>query len=950
MTTRTASARSLLTLALLVVPIVAANAQKEQSPDEGAVIPGRVIVKVDPTLFASGLTPHTIEAACADAKVRRIHSWLRPEILSFHRPLFRTTERTASLESSLRRIQVVEYDGGLDPRQIARRLSRISGVEYAEPQYRRQLLYMPNDLRISAQWYLQRTGAFEAWDIQRGDSEIVVGMVDAGIEADHPDLVDAIWHNPGETGGGKATNGVDDDGNGFIDDTWGWDFSGPDGMTPDNDPDNRNQNHGTLTAGCVAATGDNNIGIAGIAYGVKVMAVKVTDDAPSSTLSHEPEGILYAAKMGAKVINCSFGGPGKSRSEAELVRVVQEAYDAVIVAACGNNGMDQLYYPASYPGVISVAWTQENDDRSSLSNYGYRVDLSAPGENILSTGSGDYIYDSGTSYSAPLVSGAAALIRLKWPEMDRATVSELLRASTDDNRGSMGPQYADKMGAGRLNVGTAMQFGTSVQSARLASWEIIEEQPDGFIEPGESIRIHASVRNFLADAATVVVVVAPVDPVSVTIAGPRLDLGRMTSGETRSSPDTVFSITVPPTMPMNSSIVLRFTTATPDRANDQFIAIPIAPTWRTTDNNDIALTFNSTGNLGYNGINRAEGDGMSYRTQSNLLYHGGVMAALDSAHISDVVRRGRTSSGVNDGFHFTERYGLAFLPDSSVETGEAQFTDFHRPVDSMVGLEVRMRTYQYKRDDARNFVIVRYRLTNPGTGPVQNLHFGLYLDFDVSSGGGSDRIVWDSTHALGLVYDSRISNSTYVGATLLSAGEPLFYGADNTIENVVRDFTFGAKWKMLSSGIRTFDTVGDVGMTIGYSGVTIPGGKSIDLGFAIAAASTADSLRLAAVAAREYFERSEVEADKPAIVGAALIPNPFRWTTRGVVDISRPGRVTATIVTIDGRDVKTVHSGQHGKGRVEFDIDLRVLPAGTYFIRIDTPDGMTTVRGIRTGP
>lgn len=935
-------------LLLAMVASGAAFGQLTKTGTDDDAEPGAVLAKIRPSTGGSEAIWTRVIRDLSEygITVRTVRPWIKPELIAYRLPLFKQRSSEESVEWSLRRIFVIEYDGDADPHVVAARMSRFDGVEYAEPVYRRELLYTPNDPRLASQWYLERVQATSAWDYQRGDSTIIVGMVDAGIERTHPDLAAAMWTNPGETGNGRDTNGLDDDGNGFVDDSWGWDFPGVDGVSPDNDPYNRNQDHGTMTAGCVGAVGDNAIGVAGIAYGVRLMAVKITDDSPGSALSHEAEGVLYAAKMGAKVINCSFGGPGRSRAEGEVMSVVQQNYGALVVAACGNNGRDQLYYPASYPGVISVAWTKENDDKSSLSNYSYRVDLSAPGENILSTGTGDYVYDSGTSFSAPLVSGAAALLRLKYPNLDLSTLAELLRASTDDNRGSLQSPYAEKMGAGRLNVGNALSVGMNIQSARVRTYDIIESDSNGLYEPGETIRIRATVRNYLASSPIVTTVAVPVDPVNVVISGTRLELGGMASGEERTSSDSVFSLTIPATAPIGSNIIIRFTTITPDRSNDQFVTIPVAPTWKTTDNNDVSLTFSSNGNMGFNGINRTEGDGMAYRGGLNLLYHSGLMIALDSTRISDVVRLGGTSRGVQDGFRFASRYDLTFTPDSSVETGVAAFDDRHRPLDSLVGVDVRMRTYQYRADDARNFVIVRYQLTNTTNAPLMNLHCALYIDWDVSSSGANDRVDWDAERRMGTMHDPRLPVGTWVGASLLSDATPSFYAVNNFDEGVISDFTPGRKWKTMSSGVVTSDTRDDMAMTIGYSELSIPAGGSVEVGFAILASTSLDSIRIASERARQYYAQSGVALTPPVAPSASLVPNPFAARTNAVINLRAPGVVRVGMYTLDGREVLSIDGGFRNIGTSALDIDFSNVPSGIYVVRVMTPDGAVALPAI----
>jgi len=914
-------------------------AQRKWDTIESDVVRGRVIVKLSVDLYSRGLSRESIAGRARLMGDVNIRPWLPPTLVSYRIPTYMKQLGSEDPAWGLRRIMVIEYSGPADPVVVAQRISAMEGVEYAEPERRRALTYRPNDPRATAQWYLEKIAAFDAWDVRRGDSSMVIAIVDAGIERDHPDLADALWRNPGENGLGRDTNGIDDDGNGFVDDSWGWDFAGSDGHTGDNVPDNRFEDHGTVSAGCAAAVGDNTIGIAGVAWGCRLMAVKVTTDAPSPPLFNEAAGILYAAKMGAKIINCSFGGTGKSRAEAEVVKVVIDTYGAVIVAACGNNGRDEKFYPASYNGVISVAATTETDAKSSYSNYNYRVDLSAPGDNILSTGSGDYVVDIGTSFATPQVSGAAALVRLQWPQASVAVVSEIVRATTDDIRVNLGMGYADKMGYGRLNVGRALVVGPAIRSARATSWMILEEVPDGTIQPGETIRLRPIITNMLAAAPLVRAVVEAVDPVDIVIQGSSVDLGSMLEGESRPTDDTAFILTVPAALPPNSTITVRLTTTTDDRSNDQVLAIPIAPTYRTTDNNDIAVTFNSVGNVGFNGIKRSEGDGLTYRGGEGILYHGGLIIGLDSVHIADVVRLGPTSLGVADGLRYSSVYRLSYTADSSVETGVATYGDAHLPVGQRVGVDVTMRTFQYRAPDARNFVIVRYRLANTNDSTLTGLRCGLYLDWDISTDGLDDKVDYDMGRRLGMVRDSRNSESLWAGALHLSGGESSFYAVNNFSDGVISDFTPARKWKTLASGIWTNDNVDDMGMTIGEGGITIPAGGFVEVGFALLAASSYDSLLAAADAATSYYQLSGARRTNRDVGAMLVAPNPADDRITLQATIAQRGTVVANVYSSMGTLVQTYELGLREAGSLVESLDVSRFANGLYFVRLSLPNG-----------
>jgi len=268
-------------------------------------------------------------------------------------------------------------------------------VEFVEPNYILRTQAFPNDTSFSQLWGLNNTGqivsgyvgtpgadmdAAPAWDITTGSTDVIVAVIDTGSDIDHPDLAANIWTNPGEI----ADDGIDNDGNGFIDDVHGWDFA--DG---DNDPRDAS-GHGTHVAGIAGAVTDNNRGIAGVAWEVRIMPVRFLNAFDEGTTSDAIDAIQYAVNQGAKIINCSWGGAGYSAS----LRNVMANANALFICAAGNNGVDAdvaPYYPAAYncTNIISVAASDQNDQMAWFSNYGtVNVDVAAPGVRIYSLDNG----------------------------------------------------------------------------------------------------------------------------------------------------------------------------------------------------------------------------------------------------------------------------------------------------------------------------------------------------------------------------------------------------------------------------------------------------------------------------------------------------------------------------------------------------------------------------------
>ncbi|MCS6909212.1 MAG: S8 family serine peptidase [Anaerolineales bacterium] len=258
----------------------------------------------------------------------------------------------------------------------------------------------------------------QSWNMLTGSAclTVTVAVIDTGVDLVHSDLVGRFWHNSGETGAGRETNGVDDDGNGFVDDWQGWDFA-----NGDNDPqDDHGYSHGTHVAGIVAATANNGLGIAGAASlgcPAQIMALKVLRDSGEGTDADVAAAVRYAAEQGARVINLSLG----ARKETPATEMAIEdaiAQGALVVAAAGNSGQFGVYYPAAYESAVAVAASDSANRRAHFSSYGPQVDLTAPGVGIYSTLRHNYYGTlSGTSMATPHVAAAAALLASQ-PQFD----------------------------------------------------------------------------------------------------------------------------------------------------------------------------------------------------------------------------------------------------------------------------------------------------------------------------------------------------------------------------------------------------------------------------------------------------------------------------------------------------------------------------------------------------
>ncbi len=349
--------------------------------------------------------------------------------------------------------------------EAVERLRTDPRVEYAEPNHRIRFLNVPNDPRFDECWGLDNTGqtggtadadidAVEAWDISIGSWDVVVAVLDTGVDYTHPDLDINMWTNEDEI----ANNGVDDDGNGYIDDVIGWDFE-----HENNDPMD-DYSHGTHCAGTIGAVGHNNLGVAGVSWRVTIMPLRIIGDQELDAYCLDAaEAIHYAVDNGAHVMSCSWWTIEHYNQTLEEAVQYSEQQGVILVAAAGNDSRDDddpgySHWPSEWPydNIIAVAATNHDDGRASFSNWGpISVDVGAPGEDVLSTIWPGHGYDtmSGTSMAAPHVAGTVALMLSIRPELTVAEVKQFLFNTIDPIPDLQGLTVT----GGRINAFTALQ-------------------------------------------------------------------------------------------------------------------------------------------------------------------------------------------------------------------------------------------------------------------------------------------------------------------------------------------------------------------------------------------------------------------------------------------------------------------------------------------------------------
>lgn len=363
----------------------------------------------------------------------------------------------------LTHILQLEFNNATKINDLIEELHQNRIVEYAEKVMLLKTHVTPNDPTVGA--HLTLIGAQNAWNVfnstANGNSNITVAVVDNAVQRTHVDLTGNIWTNPGEI----PSNSIDDDQNGYVDDVNGWDPADGDNNT---NPTNYLMDHGTHCAGIAGARTDNSTGVASIGWNIKIIPVKCAKNGdPTNSVGYGYQGIIYAAKCKARVISCSWGGTGAPSTAAQSIIDYAWSKGCIIIVSAGNDNNSTLHYPAAYNNVYSVASCNNSNVKSGFSCFGTWVDITAPGEGIVSpvpnASNNGYGNMSGTSMACPLVAGLAGLMLSKYPWMTQTNVLNCISANAA-NIYSIAANSAyspNQLGAGRIRAYESMTCAAS---------------------------------------------------------------------------------------------------------------------------------------------------------------------------------------------------------------------------------------------------------------------------------------------------------------------------------------------------------------------------------------------------------------------------------------------------------------------------------------------------------
>ncbi|MHB8078575.1 MAG: S8 family serine peptidase, partial [Candidatus Krumholzibacteriia bacterium] len=784
--------------------------------------------------------------------------------------------------------RVVFLDAGLAPDAAARRWAALPGVIFAEPYFVHRVAALPDDPLLGEQLNLVRVGAQAAWDVSRGETDPEpVAVVDGGIDITHADLAANVLLNDAD-----PPNGLDDDGNGFVDDTRGWNFAaGTDdpaafaAVTP------AAVRHGTHVAGLVAAVANNGLGVAGLTWNDRVLCVAAGDAVRDDAVVFGYQGILYAAGRGVHVINCSWGRQLTTSLLEQAVLARAGVLGALVVAAAGNDAQGFPFYPAAYPGVVAVANVTDDGLPHYSTNFGSWVDLAAPGVDALSLFPGDaYGRLTGTSMASPLVAAGAALLWGRERSLDAAGVTMRLRVSAASLVASAGSAAAG-LGNGRLDLPAALAW--TGPGYALAGVDVREApgNGDGLIAPGEGVALQPQWRNLLgAGQAPVTIRLSCLSPYA-TVTQDSARLAPLASGAVAAVARPL-QLTVAPTAPVGTVLTLIWDLVGPEAGvpyrDRQASELVVTPLFHDLADGEVKATLAGNGRIGFAGRGGGDGrDGAGVRyvptgqldgngPLDNLLFEGALLVATGPDRVSDGARysgNGAYQRDFNPGSAQDAPRALATLPmpggRERFARVAASFRDDLSPNPNQVPLPVEVRWLGLAPLDAQppGVLLLLTSVINRGTTALTGLHYGFFLDWDLNGGGyfptfSANSTRWDAASGAGLAWRDEFPEGLVVAAALVPEGaEPTLFRAitnDGSAGGwgIYDGFLDDRKWAALTETDGPQAAVNtDISQVIAGGPVDLAPGDSVRCVLVLAAGTTPDAARDHVAGGRELAGR-----------------------------------------------------------------------------------------------
>ncbi|MEM7549864.1 MAG: S8 family serine peptidase [Bacteroidota bacterium] len=736
-------------------------------------------------------------------------------------------------EIGIDRIYKVKIGKGEDLQSAINELSLIDEVEYAEPYFLPKMLDVPNDpfadpnLGTFQQDYLQIIQAYQAWDITQGDESVVIAILDSGTDPNHEDISGNFSINEDEI----PDNGIDDDGDGFIDNIIGYDLA-----DDDNNVFAAGDSHGTQVTGISSASTDNGVGIAGVGYNSKLMIIKVfTSDGDFFNMGYE--GIKIAADLGADVINLSWGVAGQFfQFGQDMINYAVLEQDAVVVAAAGNTNAELTFYPAAFDNVLSVAASTPADLKTSFSTYSTTVDLIAPGLSEFTTdNSNNYRNAQGTSFASPMVAGVAALVKAVRPDLNAVQIMEQVRVSADDIYSLGNNQlFFERLGFGRLNAFRAVSDNT-LKSVRFDSLDIQGSFGDLFFN-GDTLDVTLHLTNHLSSTENLVVDISS-ESEFVQVLDEALSIGSLGTLNSFSNSEPI-RLYLDSSTPPEEDILIRVGYQDNNYSDYQYFSIKTAPGTLEIINPRIETSVNSVSQLGVGGGSNFLFDG------DDVLESSGFILAKSSDTVS--------SSAINN-FQFSSfDQSFEVINSLSIDQNDFDETAFVSVFDDSndaipLGVSVSQKARFFNQDAFQNILIFEYGIQNNSDEHLDSVFAGFFSDWVLSN--NADQAFWNPEREYG--YVSSTENNRIMGLAAFSLQEKSYFAIDKldlngNVADLTSSFLDENKFEFLSNGISKtnagLNEGNDVAHLVGTQLPNLAPGEETKVAFAIFGANSLEEL------------------------------------------------------------------------------------------------------------
>jgi len=832
-------------------------------------------------------------------------------------------------------IYTITFDDKESVENVIDKLYATAYFEYAEPYFIPELLYTPNDPNINNQYYLQRIKAYEAWDIEKGDSvNVYIGIVDTGTDLTHPDLMGNIKYNYDD-----PIDGLDNDNDGFVDNFNGWDMG-----EGDNNPSySPNVPHGVHVCGISSATADNAMGIAGVGFKCKFLPVKATNEFGVLTMAYQ--GIVYAADKGCKIINCSWGKiGGDGQFGQDIVNYATYNKNAVIVASAGNNNTEQLFVPASYENVISVAATDQYDIKWSGSSYNVHVDLSAPGYQIFSTwASNSYLTSNGTSMAAPIVSGCAAIVASHFPNYSSAQIAQRLKVTADViDTIITNSIYANKLGSGRVNLYNALTMD-DIPSVNMISFNYTDED-FGQFSAGDTVLISGDFVNYLAPTTNLKCTLTSLSPYCKVLDSIISFPTSINTLDTANSAAFPFKILIKTNMPVSYSVDFKLLFSDTNYTEKQYFSKVFNVDYLNIDTNKVKTTFTSKSRIGYNDISRYQGIGLLYTNSPiSQLGYGGLIVGASPTQVSDNIY-GSTAGSLNNGF-FSLVKAHRVMP--------TVFSDFDVQTifnDSLVGvnklnIEITNNMFAWNNVQDEKFIITEYYIVNKGLTQINNMYAGLFMDWEIEEC-KYHRTDFDLTTKMGYSYSTQ--GSSYAAIKLLTTGNYKFYGFDNINGININDgFSNYEKYNALRTNkfqAGESNANNDIANLFSSGPFNLNAGDTVKVAFAIILGDYLSDISQSVVNAQDRYNNlaSNVNETPGVVDNVFIFPNPASDFVSIYINNAKGNNFMIEVSDNIGKVVKSELVKITTLEHQTYMLNIRDLKSGIYVIRVSTENKVET--------